>query len=95
MIYPKLTRSWNSCLAKLGSQTCDIGKKLYEAVLKIINKRRDPKVAGLLRYLDNPEDYYDDTEESALDYPTKNELAKVAKDLYLRPSPFTELLTTW
>ena len=39
----------------------------------------------MLKFLDDPENYETDpTEESNLEYPSKNDMARIARDLYLR-----------
>lgn len=46
-------------------------------------ERRNDALSGLAVYLDDPA-VYENLENEHLHYPSKNELAKVARDLYLR-----------
>ena len=55
------------------------GQKMHAALERRVVQRRNPRIAGLLRYLSSK-----DNEESILTYPSKSELSKIARDIYLR-----------
>ncbi len=79
----KADKIFEFLLANLQQQTTVIGHKLFEAVKLRIEERRDPSISGLLLFLEDP-DGYDSSSSLLLEYPPKNDLAKAARDLYLR-----------
>ena len=66
-------------LDQTASGTSEFGNKLNEALEKRVLQRRNMRVAGLLRYLSS-----NDKEASTLDYPSKAELTRFARDIYSR-----------
>ena len=66
-------------LTGLGKDTTQFGASMHQAILERLQQRRLPQIAGLLRYLSG-----DDLNESSLIYPPRQELIKVAKELYIK-----------
>ena len=79
----KADKAFNFLLANMEQNTW-IGEQLYVAVKARIQERRIPDISSLLRYLEDPIGYESLQESSELEFPTKNDLAKAARDLYLR-----------
>ena len=70
---------------KLQEQEGRISQDLLEALEGRIKERRLSEQAALLYFLEEPSSYSTLQEESTdLIYPSKNELAKVARDIYVR-----------
>ena len=55
------------------------GVSLHQSITERLAQRRLPRICGLLRYLSG-----DDLDESPLEYPSRSELIKTAKDLHVK-----------
>ena len=64
-----------------------ISKELLNVITKRIESRRVEGICGLVRYLESPNQYDQIFESSLLNYPRKRELAKIARDIYVRLFP--------
>ena len=69
-------------LKRLVEETGAISQELLATVTDRIESRRNKGICGLVRYLENPNNYEQVVESSLLSYPKKQELAKVAKDVF-------------
>ncbi len=72
-------------LEELSALTSSVGRSLFKAVDKRVQERRKKTMAALLLFLRDPGGYNNMTQESVfLQYPRPSELAKDARNLYLR-----------
>ena len=74
-------------LKKLAEETGAILQELLATVTDRTDSRRNKEICGLVRYIENPNNYEQVVESSLLSYPKKQELAKVAKDIFSRLFP--------
>ena len=75
-------------LMETGKDNSNFGSEMHRRLNERIVERRNIRVAGLLRYLSSNSDG-----ESVLAYPTKLEITKFARDIYIRlfkPEPSAE-----
>ena len=66
-------------LTQLQQNSSSFSRKMNNAIQARISERRNALLSGLLRYLAG-----EDLIESALTYPSRSELIKGARDLYMR-----------
>ena len=74
-------------LKKLAEETGAIWQELLATITDRIESRRNKVICGLVRYIENPNNYEQVVESSLLSYPKKREVAKVAKDVFSRLFP--------
>ena len=76
-------------LKKLKNKASEIGKNIYIALKKRIGERRNSKLLGLLKFLNDPTTYnlklISLDSESLLPLSTKSEISNFAKEVLIRP----------
>ena len=79
-------------LKKLTKETVAILQELLTAVTDRIESRRNKGICGFVRYLEGPNNYEQVVKSSLLSYIKKQELAKVATELFHNFFPITLLI---
>ena len=82
----KADQIFEYALRELHKLESDIGKRLCEEVEYRINERRQKTVATLLAYLENPM-FLNHNRNLKLEYASKTEIQKLAKEILLRLFP--------
>ena len=83
----KADKIFTFLLSNLEQQTGALSTKLGEAITTRILERRNPLISGLLVYLDDAAEFEQLSQDSPFEFPTKTELAKTARDLFVRLFP--------